>query len=147
MYEFFREIAANHILRVAFFSWLIAQGLKVPMNILLYGNFDLKRFIGSGGMPSSHTALVVSLAVSTGLTAGWDSPSFAIALVVAGVVMYDAAGVRREAGKQAEAINQIVSDIYQGKRLSPDRLKELIGHSPVEVLAGAILGLILGLVL
>lgn len=147
MQEFFSAIAANHVLKVAFWAWLIAQLLKFPVNILMYGKLDLKRLFGSGGMPSSHSALVMALAISVGKYAGWASPLFAIAAVTAGIVMYDAAGVRRAAGKQAEVLNQIIEELYQGSHISPERLKELIGHTPFEVLMGAILGAFLGIFL
>lgn len=140
MNELIQGIGANHVLLACFWAWLIAQILKVPMDILLHGKLDFKRLIQSGGMPSSHSALVVALAVSVGREAGWESALFAIAAVVAGVVMYDAAGVRRAAGKQAEVINQMISDIYHGTQITEERLKELIGHTPIEVLMGALLG-------
>lgn len=145
MQEFFGELFSNHVLRISFWAWITAQVLKVPFNILLYGKLDMGRLIGSGGMPSSHSALVVALAVGVGRDMGWDSPVFAIAAVISTVVMYDAAGVRRAAGKQAEAINQIINDIYHGTQISQERLKELIGHTPIEVLIGALIGILVGL--
>lgn len=147
MQDFFSALAANHVFQVAFWAWLSAQILKFPVNILMYGKLDLKRLIGSGGMPSSHSALVMALAVSVGKNLGWDSPLFAVAAVTAGIVMYDAAGVRRAAGKQAEVLNQIIEELYQGSHISPERLKELIGHTPFEVLMGATLGAFFGLFL
>jgi len=147
MQDFFSGILVNHVLKVAFWAWCIAQLLKFPVNILMYGKLDLKRLIGSGGMPSSHSALVMALAMSVGKYEGWSSTFFAVAAVTAGIVMYDAAGVRREAGKQAEVLNQIIEELYQGSHISPEKLKELIGHSPIEVFMGAILGAFLGLLL
>jgi len=144
MQEFLTALAGNQILKVSFWAWLVAQLLKFPVNILMYGKLDLKRLVGSGGMPSSHSALVMALATSTGKYEGWGSPLFAVAAVTAGIVMYDAAGVRRAAGKQAEVLNQIIDEIYQGSHISPERLKELIGHTPIEVLMGAILGALFG---
>ena len=141
MQEFFEGVLANHVLRVSFYAWLVAQIIKVLIELLAFRRLDLKRLTGAGGMPSSHTALVMALAFSVGKDAGWDSLAFGVTIVFAGVVMYDAAGVRRAAGKQAEAINQIIRDIYKGKQVSQDRLKELIGHNPIEVLAGALLGI------
>ena len=146
MQVFFEGMLANHVLKVSLFAWLIAQVMKVMLDLLAFHRLDLKRLTGAGGMPSSHTALVMALAVSVGKDAGWDSVIFAVTVVFAGVVMYDAAGVRRAAGKQAEAINQIIGDIYKGKQVSQDRLKELIGHSPIEVLAGALLGVFIAAV-
>ncbi|PKM85918.1 MAG: hypothetical protein CVU87_13885 [Firmicutes bacterium HGW-Firmicutes-12] len=147
MHEFISGIIANHILKTAFLAWLTAQVLKVMINVLSYGKLDLTRLVGAGGMPSSHTALVIALATSVGREMGWESILFAIAAVLAGVVMYDAAGVRRATGMQAEAINKIISDIYHGERIQPGRLKELIGHTPLEILAGAIIGIVYGIVI
>ncbi len=144
MQEFFHGIAANHVLMTAFWAWSIAQILKLPFNILLCGKLDFNRLIESGGMPSSHSAMVMALAVSVGRDLGWNSPVFAITAVIAGVVMYDAAGVRRAAGKQAEVLNKIINDIYHGTQISHEQLKELIGHTPFEVLMGALLGMIFG---
>lgn len=144
MQEIMTQVAANDVLRVSFWAWLIAQFLKFPVNILMYGKLDLKRLISSGGMPSSHSALVVALAVGVGEYVGWATPNFAVAAVFAGVVMYDAAGVRRAAGKQAEVLNQIIDEYYRDSHISPKKLKELIGHSPIEVLIGGILGAFLG---
>jgi acid phosphatase family membrane protein YuiD len=147
MHEFFAGIIANHILKTAFLAWLTAQVLKVVINVLTYGKLDVSRLVGAGGMPSSHTALVIALAVGVGKEMGWNSVLFAIAAVLAGVVMYDAAGVRRATGMQAEVINKIISDIYHGERIQPGRLKELIGHTPLEIFAGAIIGIVYGTVL
>lgn len=144
MQDFFLALAANSILKVAFWAWLIAQLLKFPINVLMYGRLDLKRLLGSGGMPSSHSALVMAMSVNVGRNLGWDSPLFALAAVLAGIVMYDAAGVRRAAGRQAEVLNKIIEEIYQGSHISQERLKELIGHTPFEVLMGAALGAFLG---
>lgn len=145
MQEIFQGIFENHIIRVAFWSWVIAQCLKIPGDMITHnGKLDIKRVISSGGMPSSHSALVVAVATSIGRTSGWNSPLFAFAGVMAVIVMYDAAGVRRAAGKQAEIINLMIDDIYKGEKISENRLKELIGHSPFEVVMGAILGMVIG---
>lgn len=123
-------------------SWFIAQALKVPIYYLVEHEFNWHRWLGSGGMPSSHTALVVSLAAMTGIQAGFDTAAFAVAFALALIVMYDAAGVRRETGTQAVVINKILHDILvDGKRITEDELKELIGHTPLEVFFGALLGL------
>lgn len=105
--------------------------------------FDIRRFVGAGGMPSSHSALVVSLATSIGEINGYDSPYFAMAAIFALIVMYDAAGVRRAAGKQAAVINEILEEIYAHKTIPQEKLKELLGHTPIEVIAGALLGILL----
>ena len=113
------------------------------MSILFTKKLDIRRFVGSGGMPSSHSALVVSMAVGIGLAEGYGSPLFALALAVAMVVMYDAAGVRRAAGKQAAVLNEIVADLQAHRAVPQEKLKELLGHTPVEVIAGAILGIVI----
>ncbi len=140
--NFFSRIFDNRVLVVALVSWTIAQVAKVVIDISINKKFDLKRFVGSGGMPSSHSAFVMALSTGIGRLQGWDSPLFAIAISYAFVVMYDAAGVRRAAGKQAEIINIIIMDVIEHKGLKEERLKELIGHTPIEVIAGGILGII-----
>jgi acid phosphatase family membrane protein YuiD len=127
---------------IALAAWAVAQVGKVLIEILSYRKVDLKRFVGSGGMPSSHSAFVMALSTSIGRLEGWESPLFAIALSYAFVVMYDAAGVRRAAGKQAEILNIIIKDVIEHKVLKEERLKELIGHTPIEVIIGGIIGVI-----
>ena len=127
---------------IALVSWTVAQGSKVLIEILSYRKVDLKRFVGSGGMPSSHSAFVMALSTGIGKLEGWESPLFAIAMSFAFVVMYDAAGVRRAAGKQAEILNIIIKDVIEHKVLKEERLKELIGHTPIEVIIGGIIGVI-----
>jgi acid phosphatase family membrane protein YuiD len=137
----------NTILISAVTAWLVAQVLKVIINFTIHRTFDLGFLISSGGFPSSHSATVSALALGVGKYYGWDSPIFAVAAIFAMVVMYDAAGVRREAGKQAEVINQLVEGLYhQMSNLSQERLKELIGHTPFEVVAGAIVGIVVGMI-
>lgn len=132
----------NPIFEAALAAWLLAQILKVVFELILWRRLDFGRLVGAGGMPSSHTAFVAALSTAVGQIRGWDSPELAISLVFALIIMYDAAGVRRAAGKQARILNQIMADLQQGGRLSAEgeRLKELLGHTPIEVLAGAVLG-------
>lgn len=140
-------ILHNTILFSAIVAWLAAQLIKVIVNFLVHRTFDIYFLLSSGGFPSSHSATVSAVALGVGKYYGWDSPIFAVAAVFAMIVMYDAAGVRREAGKQAVVINQLVAELYhQLSNLSQERLKELIGHSPLEVFAGAIVGIIVGLI-
>jgi hypothetical protein len=122
-------------------AWATAQVLKVFTNYFKAKKFDAERIVGAGGMPSSHTALVVSLAAAIGQQIGWDSPLFALSVVLAGIVMYDAAGVRRAAGKQARILNKLISEYHSHHAVREGRLKELLGHTPVEVFAGALLGI------
>lgn len=138
------EIFRNQILLCAMTSWFIAQALKVPIYWLVERELNWHRWIGSGGMPSSHTALVVALAAMIGARMGFDTGEFALSLALAIIVMYDAAGVRREAGTQAVVINRILHDLFvDAKHISEADLKELVGHTPLEVFAGALLGLII----
>ncbi len=135
------ELAANRVLLVAVVSWFVAQALKVVFTYIIERRWDLGRFFGLGGMPSSHSSVVCGIAVAAGIARGFYSTEFAIAFVLACVVMTDAAGVRRAAGKQAALLNKIVQDmIANGFGFKFESLKELLGHSPFEVTIGALLG-------
>ncbi|WP_242945673.1 divergent PAP2 family protein [Anaerobranca gottschalkii] len=134
----------NRYFFVPVIAWAIAQTLKVIIELLLKREFNAYRFVGAGGMPSSHSALVMALTTTLALDFGWDSPLTAISFIFALVVMYDAAGVRRAAGKQAKILNIIISELQQGNKIidEKEKLKELLGHTPIEVVAGALLGII-----
>lgn len=139
----FLTIFDNHILVVALLACLFAQVLKVVFELVRHGKANLKVLTETGGMPSSHSALVAALATGVGQTRGWSSAEFAIAFVVAVIVMYDAAGVRQAAGKQARLLNQIIDELFSEKpEFNEDRLKELLGHTPVQVIAGSVLGVV-----
>ena len=141
-------LLANHALLSALSGWVVAQALKVILTFLTYKRWDFSRMFGSGGMPSSHSAFICALATSIGISRGFQSAEFAIAVALALIVMYDAAGVRRSAGKQAAAINRIIQDMMKrGSGLTQVNLKELIGHTPFEVLVGALLGIFLGILI
>ena len=136
-------IFQNRALLCAVTGWFVAQAIKIPTYWFVEKNWDWKRFFGSGGMPSSHTAFVVSLGIMVGALVGFDSVEFAVCFILAAVVMYDATGVRRETGIQAQVINEILRQVFiDGKPIADDDLKELVGHKPLEVLGGAIIGLI-----
>ena len=137
-------VLENRVLIAAVLTWFIAQVLKVVLVFWKEKRIDFSRMVGSGGMPSSHSALITAMAASVGKYAGLDSVLFAIAATVAMVVMYDAANVRREAGRQAELLNKIVLDLYRDNHLDQEKLKELLGHTPVEVAAGMVLGIAVG---
>ena len=125
-------------------AWFIAQLLKVIHTIIKNKKIDFRRFVGSGGMPSSHSSFVTSLATSVGILEGFSGSAFAMAAVFAIVVMYDAAGVRRAAGQQAKILNKIVEEWENADFAHTDkRLKELLGHTPKEVFAGALLGILI----
>lgn len=137
----------NKVLLVTLTVWVLAQTLKVLLGVIRERKFNFKWFIGTGGMPSSHAAGATALATSTGLQIGFDSVLFALAAVFAIVTMFDAQGVRRSAGQQAAILNQIMDDMYWKGKIETERLIELIGHSPLEVIVGFILGLLLTLYL
>lgn len=130
----------NKILVTAVTAWATAQMLKLFTNFYKEKKMNVERLVGAGGMPSSHSALVVSLTAAIGFNSGWDSPLFALACVLSGIVMYDAAGVRRAAGKQAKVLNRLINEYRAYHTVREGRLKELLGHTPVEVSAGALLG-------
>ncbi|XP_022158876.1 uncharacterized protein LOC111025341 [Momordica charantia] len=136
-------LPANLPLLSAFLSFALAQFLKLFTTRFKEKKWDSKRMLGSGGMPSSHSATVASLAVAIGLQEGTGGPAFALALVLACVVMYDATGVRLHAGRQAELLNQIVCELPPEHPVSTVRpLRDSLGHTPLQVVAGALLGCI-----
>ena len=141
------EILNNHVLFVVLLGWFVAQALKIPIHRIVEHEWDFSRFHGSGGMPSSHSSMVTAGAVAIGAVEGFGTPIFALAVAFAMIVMYDAAGVRRETGTQAAVINQILKDVLiNGKQISDEELKELVGHTPLEVACGAVTGLIVAVV-
>lgn len=135
-----QDLLNNRILVAALLGWAVAQISKTVYDCIRYRELKLGRLVSSGGMPSSHSALVTGLATATGRITGIGSPMFAIAAVLAGIVMYDAAGVRRAVSIQARILNQMIDDAFQGKPFAEQRLRELIGHTPVQVLVGALVG-------
>jgi len=136
-----KEIIGNPVLFIGLFSWALAQFLKVPIEYILHHRRNWGLWFSSGGMPSSHSALVTSVTLSTGLIYGFDTPIFALAMAMTMIVVYDAAGVRREAGRHAEKINVLINEFFSGHPISDQQLKEVIGHTPAQVLAGVALGL------
>ena len=146
--NFFSELAQNKILIAAASGWVIAQILKTIIHTLFTKNFDAERLVGGGGMPSSHSATVCALSTATALQYGPNSFEFAMAAVFSLVVMYDAIGVRQETGKQAKVLNDMIELFtHMGKDLDIEKqLKEFIGHTPLQVLCGAILGILTAIV-
>jgi uncharacterized protein len=137
------QILDNRILLVAVAACLIAQVLKLVIDTIQNGKFSVKVLTTTGGMPSAHSALVTALAAGVGEVLGWKSPEFAIATIFAIVVMYDAAGVRQAAGKQARILNQMMDELFsEDHKFNEEKLKELLGHTPVQVIAGSILGVV-----
>jgi hypothetical protein len=143
MKAIFDQVLRNKIFMTTLVSWLIAQALKVTLGVIREKKFDFRWFVGTGGMPSSHAAGVSCLATAVGLEYGFDSVYFAIALVFTLVVMFDAQGVRRSTGKQARILNKIMEDIYWKGKIRENQLRELIGHTQVEVIVGSLLGILI----
>jgi uncharacterized protein len=136
------DILDNRVLLVALVACLIAQALKLVTELVKNRKLNIRVLVATGGMPSAHSTLVTALAAGVGQTIGWGSPEFALAVVFAIIVMYDAAGVRQAAGKQARILNQIIDDLFHEKpEYTGDRLKELLGHTPIQVIAGSALGI------
>jgi uncharacterized protein len=127
-------------------AWAIAQVAKVSFSSLRLRRLNLRVLADPGGMPSSHSAIVMGLTTAIGKYAGLSSAPFAIALILSFVVMYDAAGVRRAAGRQAAVLNRLVQDLVHMRGVQEQELRELLGHTPVEVLVGAVLGVVVGLI-
>ena len=140
----------NRILITAFIAWIASQITKTIIHLILNKEFSWERFFGDAGMPSSHSALVMSLTVMTGIQCGWDSPLFAVTAVFAAVVMHDAVGVRQETGKQARAINnlmKLLESMGRGELTPVETLKELVGHTGRQVAAGALLGILIAVLM
>jgi acid phosphatase family membrane protein YuiD len=140
-----QQLLSNYILMAAILSWMLSQVIKTILTLVITKKFVPERIFGAGGMPSAHSAMVSSLAISIARVSGPSTPEFALAVAFAAVVMYDAMGVRRAAGEQAKVINKMV-DIWEekGSDVSDKELKEYLGHTPMEVLAGAMVGILVG---
>jgi len=127
-------------------SWFVAQALKVLINFIRKKQLSWSYMYSPGGMPSSHTAIMTALATTVGISYGFDSPLFAISLVVAFIVMYDAAGVRRTVGYQSTVLNKMLEELFKGNKEFSQRLQEIIGHTKWEVFVGALLGIAFGII-
>lgn len=140
--NWFHELITNPFLMTGISSWLLAQVLKTIIHAVINKKLDFERLFGDGGMPSGHSATVTSLMVMTGLRLGTGSFEFAVAFLFATVVCHDAMGVRRETGKQAVLLNELVEafEIFSSKDLPEMKLKEFVGHTPIQVFAGVLLG-------
>jgi uncharacterized protein len=137
----------NRVLMASFVAWAVAQISKTIIDLLQQRRLVLSRLVSSGGMPSSHSALVTGLATATGRIDGVSSAAFAIAIVLASIVMYDAAGVRRAVSIQARILNQMIDEAFQGSPMAEKRLRERIGHTPIQVIVGGLLGVGVGLLM
>ena len=147
--KIWNEILSNQVLVSAVAGWIVAQVLKTMLDFALNRTIDWERMVGSGGMPSSHSATVCGLTTAAALHYGVSSFEFAVCFVLSMVVMYDATGVRRETGKQAKLLNSILSEnpLKLNAEVLQEKLKEYVGHTPLQVVAGAILGICLALVI
>ena len=139
----------NPILTVALLAWFVAQVLKTIINFILLGKFQLERMWGDGGMPSAHSATVCAMVIATARSEGFSSAIFAVAAVVAIITMHDAMGVRRESGEQAKVLNKMIEqwiDVTEKNApfLQNMHLKEMVGHTPLQVLAGFVVGCVVG---
>jgi hypothetical protein len=137
----FQPIVNNRVLWTTLVAWLLAQGLKLPIAYLRTHRWNWALLVSAGGMPSSHSALVTATAHAVGLYAGFNTPVFALAISIAMVVIYDATGIRRQAGMQAMKINILVEELLKGHPISDKQLREVLGHTPLEALGGVLLGL------
>ena len=149
--QYLIDFSTNPCLIVPLSAWLIAQLLKTFINLIVNKEFKLERLWGDGGMPSAHSAIVASLATMCGLTCGLGSPYFAVSFIFAVIVMHDAVGVRREAGKQAVTLKKL-ANLVNGAISDPDKLirteklKVLVGHTPLQVVVGALIGALVAII-
>ena len=140
------QIVKNKIVMTTLSAWVVAQSIKVTIGVINQKRFDFRWFVGTGGMPSSHAAGASCLAAAIGMQYGFDTVYFALAASFAIVVMFDAQGVRRSSGRQARILNKIMDDIYWKGKIHEGRLRELIGHTPIEVIVGFLLGITIALI-
>lgn len=146
--SWFELLISNQVLIAGVFGWFSAQTIKTILYAIVNKKLDLTRFIGDGGMPSAHSATVACMAVSAAIVEGVDSPVFAVAFVLCAITMRDAVGVRRETGKQSQVLNQLVDIFDPANELLPEqRLKEFVGHTPLQVIFGCLLGCVMAFVL
>lgn len=143
---FWHQIFANKVLWITLMSWAIAQGIKIVIGLVQGKKFNFYWILSTGGIPSAHSAAVAALATGLGRELGFQSPFFAFAAIFALIVMFDAQTWRRSIGVQARILNRITADLQEGKKIGEEKLKELIGHTPIEVIAGASIGIISALI-
>jgi len=136
------SILHNYVLIAALIAWVIAQTLKIPIEFLQTHRWNWALLVQPGGMPSSHSALIVGITHGIGLSVGFGTPLFALAFAISMIVIYDATGIRRQAGKHAELINAMINDLAAGNPLKEEQLREVLGHTPLEALGGIVLGLL-----
>jgi acid phosphatase family membrane protein YuiD len=134
------NILSNYVLITTLIAWILAQLLKLPADFVKSHKWHWSLFLSAGGMPSSHSALISSTTLGIGLFQGFGSPLFALALAIGMIVVYDATGIRQQAGKHAQKINQMMEALFQGHPISDTTLKEVLGHTPIEAVMGVVLG-------
>lgn len=147
MDDFFIQVLNNRALWAGFSAWFIAQVVKPPLHYLFHREWHWGLLVSAGGMPSSHSALVIGTTIAIGLLEGFNSSAFAIAWVISMVVVYDATGVRRQAGDHARILNLMIDELFTGHPLAEKELKERLGHTPREVVGGVLLGLVTAVVM
>jgi len=135
------EVFDNRALIAGLLAWALAQAVKLPIHYVRTRKWDWSLLFLAGGMPSSHSALVAAVAHGIGLSEGFDSAAFALSIALAMIVIYDATGIRRQAGLHAEMLNELFKGLLEGHPLRGEQLREVLGHSPAEALAGMLLGL------
>ncbi len=144
--EGLQNVFGNKYIAIPILLWLAIQSFKVAWDLITTKKFNFKRILGAGGMPSSHSAVVTSLTTLIGKNEGFNSPIFALAVIFACIVMYDAAGVRRAAGKQAQLLNKIINTPGLSGLQVQEKLVEVLGHTPTQVFVGALIGIIAGII-
>lgn len=142
----FGSIWDNRVLTATLFAWLVSQGIKIIFGVIEEKRFDFKWILSPGGLPSTHAAGVAALATACGFNFGFDSGEFAIACIFALITMFDAQGVRRAAGQQAQILNKMMEDVYFKRKIQEARLRELLGHTPFEVFLGAFIGILVAMI-
>ena len=138
----FRDVFQNQALIAGLTAWLLAQIIKIPLDYLRTRKWNWALFFTSGGMPSSHSSLMTATTLAIALYHGFDHPAFALGVAITMIVTYDAAGVRQQAGKHAQRINVLFEELMKGHPVSENDLREVLGHTPLEVTGGILLGLI-----
>ncbi len=141
------SIFNNPTLWVALISWVIGQAIKLVTEYISRRRWNWVLLFSAGGMPSSHSALMASVTLSTGLYAGFNSPLFGLAVAISVVVIYDATGIRRQAGIHAQKINMLLNELFSGQPISEEQLKEVLGHTPIEAAGGVVLGIVVALLI
>ena len=142
----FNDLFSNSVLMTAIAAWVIGQLLKLPGYYILHHKWNWGMIFSPGGLPSSHSALITATALSIGLYHGFSTPLFGLAVAIALIVIYDSTGVRRQAGLHARVINEIMEEIFAGRPIPEKQLREVLGHTPVEAIAGVLLGIIIALI-